>query len=69
MAQQASPMGIGHRELLRIQFIAASNRVKITFPSIFESYATGLDSLMITNLFFPTQPARANLRNPCRLPT
>ena len=37
MAQQASPIGIGQRELLRIQFIAASRRVKITLPSILES--------------------------------
>ena len=35
MAQQASPIGIGHREFLRIQFIAASIVVKMTFPSIF----------------------------------
>jgi hypothetical protein len=44
-------MGIGHRELLRIQFMAASKRVKITLPSIFESYATGLDSLMQRTYF------------------
>jgi hypothetical protein len=69
MAQQASPIGIGQRELLRIQLIAASKRVKITLPSIFESYAIGLDSVITTNLFFPAQPARGNLRNPCRLPT
>jgi hypothetical protein len=37
MAQHARPMGIGQREFLRIQFIAASSRVKMMFPSIFES--------------------------------
>ena len=37
MAQQASPMGMGQSEFLRIQFMAASRWVKITFPSIFES--------------------------------
>jgi hypothetical protein len=37
MAQQASPIGIGQRELLRIQLIAASSCVKMTLPSIFES--------------------------------
>jgi hypothetical protein len=37
MAQQAKPMGIGQRELLRIQLIAVSTCVKITFPSIFAS--------------------------------
>jgi hypothetical protein len=37
MAQQASPIGIGQSEFFRIQFMAASIRVKITFPSIFES--------------------------------
>ena len=37
MAQHARPMGIGHREFLRIQFMAASMVVKITLPSIFES--------------------------------
>jgi hypothetical protein len=47
MAQQANPMGIGHRELLRIQFIAASSFVKITLPSILESYATGLIWVML----------------------
>src|SRR5205809_7258793 len=41
MAQQARPIGIGQREFLRIQFMAASRRVKITLPSIFESYAAG----------------------------
>src|SRR5947209_18563598 len=39
IAQQARPIGIGQREFLRTQFSAASNRVKITLPSIFESYA------------------------------
>jgi hypothetical protein len=37
--------------LLRIQFIAASRRVKITLPSIFESYATGLVSLIKRTYF------------------
>ena len=32
IAQQARPIGIGHRELPRIQLIAASTRVKMTFP-------------------------------------
>src|SRR5436853_7365925 len=39
IAQQARPIGIGQSEFLRTQFRAASKRVKITFPSIFESYA------------------------------
>jgi hypothetical protein len=46
IAQQASPIGMGQSEFLRIQFMAASSRVKITFPSIFESYATGLVELI-----------------------
>ena len=37
IAQQARPIGIGQSEFLRIQFIAASSRVKMTLPSIFES--------------------------------
>jgi hypothetical protein len=37
IAQQARPIGIGQRELLRIQLIAASSWVKMTFPSIFPS--------------------------------
>src|SRR5882724_5462783 len=37
MAQQASPIGIGQSEFFRTQLSAASKRVKITFPSIFES--------------------------------
>jgi hypothetical protein len=37
IAQQASPIGIGHSEFLRIQLMAASTRVTITLPSIFES--------------------------------
>ncbi len=37
IAQQAKPIGIGHIEFLRIQFMAASTRVKITLPSTFES--------------------------------
>ena len=51
MAQQASPIGIGQRELLRIQLIAASMRVKITLPSIFESYAMGLVCLIERTYF------------------
>jgi peroxiredoxin len=42
IAQHASPMGMGHNELLRIQLMAASTLVKMTLPSTFESYATGL---------------------------
>jgi hypothetical protein len=34
MAQQASPIGIGHMELLRIQLMTASARVTMTSPSI-----------------------------------
>jgi hypothetical protein len=37
IAQQARPMGIGQSEFFRIQFIAASTRVKMTLPSILES--------------------------------
>jgi hypothetical protein len=37
MAQQANPIGIGQSEFLRTQLSAASNRVKITFPSTLES--------------------------------
>jgi hypothetical protein len=37
IAQQASPIGIGHSEFFRTQFKAASKRVKITLPSILES--------------------------------
>src|SRR6266568_225872 len=40
MAQQASPMGIGHNEFFRNQFNAASTRVTTTPPSIFELYPT-----------------------------
>ena len=36
MAQQARPMGIGQREFFRNQFNAASSRVWMTSPSIFE---------------------------------
>ena len=36
IAQQASPIGIGQSEFLRNQFSAASSRVWITSPSIFE---------------------------------
>jgi len=41
MAQQASPMGIGQSEFLRIQLIQASSREKMMLPSILESYAAG----------------------------
>ena len=34
MAQQARPIGMGHMELLLIQFTTASARVTITSPSI-----------------------------------
>ena len=34
MAQQAKPIGIGHREFFRIQLMAASTRVKKTLPSL-----------------------------------
>ena len=37
MAQQARPIGIGQMEFLRNQFRAASTRVTMTSPSIFES--------------------------------
>ena len=37
IAQQAKPIGIGHNEFFRIQLMAASTRVTITLPSIFES--------------------------------
>jgi hypothetical protein len=37
IAQQAKPIGIGQSEFLRTQLSAASKRVKITLPSIFES--------------------------------
>src|SRR5262249_4320643 len=39
IAQHASPIGIGQSEFLRTQLSAASRRVKITLPSILESYA------------------------------
>jgi hypothetical protein len=35
MAQQAKPIGIGQSEFFRTQLSAASNRVKMTLPSIF----------------------------------
>jgi hypothetical protein len=38
IAQQARPIGIGQSEFFRTQLSAASNRVKITLPSILESY-------------------------------
>jgi hypothetical protein len=37
MAQQASPIGIGQSELLRIQLMAVSSWVKMMLPSILES--------------------------------
>jgi hypothetical protein len=37
IAQQASPIGMGQSEFFRTQLSAASKRVKITLPSIFES--------------------------------
>src|SRR5262245_31987803 len=37
MAQQARPIGMGQREFLRNQLSAASRRVTMTSPSIFES--------------------------------
>ncbi len=37
MAQQARPMGMGHREFFRIQLMAESSLVKMMFPSILES--------------------------------
>src|SRR5438477_8825712 len=40
IAQQARPIGIGQSEFFRTQFRAASSRVKITLPSILESWAT-----------------------------
>src|SRR5438046_6691954 len=39
IAQQARPIGIGQSEFLRTQLKAASSRVKMTLPSILESYA------------------------------
>src|SRR5439155_25735024 len=39
IAQHASPIGIGQSEFLRTQLKAASSRVKMTLPSILESYA------------------------------
>jgi hypothetical protein len=42
IAQQASPIGIGHKEFFRIQLTQASSLEMITFPSIFESYAAGV---------------------------
>src|SRR5688572_7214045 len=60
MAQQASPIGIGQREFFRIQFIAASTRVKMTFPSIFESYAAGATVvLMMYTLSLEGKPLSA----------
>src|SRR5207237_10910923 len=39
IAQQARPIGIGQSEFCRTQFRAASSRVKMTLPSILESWA------------------------------
>src|SRR5436853_7341848 len=39
IAQQARPIGIGQSEFLRTQLKAALSWVKITLPSILESYA------------------------------
>jgi hypothetical protein len=36
IAQQANPMGIGHKEFFLIQFTAASKVVRTTFPSTLE---------------------------------
>jgi hypothetical protein len=44
MAQQARPMGIGQSEFLRIQLMAASSLVIMTFPSILESNAIGVET-------------------------
>src|ERR1043166_2427768 len=46
IAQHANPIGMGQSEFLRTQFSAASKRVKITLPSIFESYAAARVSVM-----------------------
>lgn len=37
IAQQARPIGMGQREFLRIQLMAASRRVKMMLPSTLES--------------------------------
>src|SRR4051794_23805542 len=39
IAQQASPIGIGHNEFFRTQFKAASTLVKMILPSILLSWA------------------------------
>ena len=44
MAQQARPMGMGQSEFLRIQLMAASSLVMMTFPSILESNAIGVET-------------------------
>jgi hypothetical protein len=44
IAQQARPIGIGQREFLRIQLMAASSLVIMTFPSILESNAMGVET-------------------------
>ena len=44
IAQQASPIGIGQREFLRIQLMAASSLVMMMFPSILESNAIGVET-------------------------
>jgi tetratricopeptide (TPR) repeat protein len=48
IAQQASPIGMGHREFLRIQLIAASTWVKMMLPSIFESYAACVSNKLVS---------------------
>ena len=71
IAQQAKPIGIGQSELLRIQLMAASTCVKITFPSILASYATGLSVFdMPTKVFSDSPAARRILKKtapPARL--
>jgi hypothetical protein len=37
IAQQAKPIGMGHKEFFRIQLMQASRREMIMFPSTFES--------------------------------
>ncbi|MBV8329069.1 MAG: hypothetical protein JOZ61_01230 [Verrucomicrobia bacterium] len=41
IAQQARPIGIGHKEFFRIQLMHASSREMMMFPSTLESYAAG----------------------------
>ena len=42
IAQHASPIGIGHTELVRIQFTTESKRDTMTSPSILRSYASSV---------------------------